>query len=212
VFAAATPLPAGAPQTQRVNGFSLTASNARIAGGQFHVVVCYDRPDRGNWLLRDGTLVFGTEVIQGFSATPIVVRDPPVDGQQRVLQFVEGVPAVTMELAGADAKAERCDELGFGLTNAPSGGVTVPYTLTIQAVRLVPDASMECASYLQIAQAALDAQNSGVVVSCTMGPNGAQVAIDSQPDNLSEAEAMTLALSDAALRINGPWVFSGSVQ
>lgn len=121
-----------APAAQTVSGITLTAANPRLDGEHFRIDVCWDRPDNGNWLLSGGTLEIGGQALQGIQAQPIELRDWPVNGQQRVRHWVNGVTDESWEPAAPDAKGRRCDTLDYEVgTDSPGRA----FILTFEALK-----------------------------------------------------------------------------
>jgi hypothetical protein len=193
---------------QVVNGITVSASNPRIDDDKLSVDVCFTLPDDSNWIIWKASLKTADTIVSDFAATPIELRLPPVNGQQRVItQDALGNPSERTEVVTGDRKGRRCDTLSFqvsGGSNAYTAG------LTVNSIAALPAEGQYCA-YLEKVQKQLDARNVSIVVSCAE-KEGSANAVVSKPASMSQADAEKLVYSDEWFTQIGPWVFDLSTS
>lgn len=178
--------------------------------------VCFDLPDDSDWTMWDGLLQYGGKVYEWSGGGPTEIRKPPVDGKQQVLTFPAdgGVNATWVNAVNAQ-KGYRCETVYF--EGIPSVANSTHYTFTIDALEAAPREGEECApAYLAKAQAALEADNTGITVKCTEGEFISGLEVADKPATMSIEEAQSiLASPDLYLALNGikgPWIFNFEIK
>ena len=148
---------------------------------------------------------------------PIIIREPPMEGKQKVTTFTKTQDGVKMskpfwEDAGG-VMGQRCDTLYFA--NIPQSANR--FTFTLDAIAAYPREGEECdPSYLAKFQAALDARQSGIRVDCQHEELSGGLKVVDHPATMSLEEAENvLHGNDLFLEVNGirgPWVFSFEIR
>ena len=176
---------------QTVNGITVSAANFRRVGNRVQADVCLVRPDDGDWLIHRPGLryaVGGAEAeISDFSGIPIEVKSPPVNGQF----------------------GYRCDPLSF---DVPAEAEPSTVTLAIRTIGALPRESEVCTTYLAKVQQALDARGAGIRVACDRNEWGDNLVVTGKPDSMSQGEAESIVLSGEFYAVDGPWLFTLSLQ
>ncbi|GEM_PF-298068 len=230
----AEPEPSGQPlpaangiQVQRVNDTEVSAANFRVQTDpaseqkQAGADVCFELRDSRDWViweasfLLDGQDITANEMFS-YGTLPLEIREPPVDGQQRVFSFKGGQMTTRWEAAQPGTKGRRCDFLYF---DVPPGANFSQVTIIVETLAVNPQEGEECtAAYAGRIQQELDRLESGITVGCVLeeweGGGSAGVRIVDKPDWMSqgEAEAIMFALVEDVFLdlygIRGPWVFT----
>lgn len=199
--------------TQTVNGIAVSAANLRRVGNRVQADVCFALPDDGDWLIHEAALRHTTGGVatetSDFSGMPIEVKSPPVDGQQRTMRLVAGEKVVSWQPAAEGQAGSRCDTLTF-VVQAEADLSTV--TLAIRAIGAFPREGEVCTTYLAKVQRVLDARGAGIRVGCDRHEWGDQLAVVGKPAAMSQAEAESLLLNEEFYTVNGPWLFTASLQ
>jgi hypothetical protein len=203
------------------NNIDVTANNFTIDGKQASADVCFDLPDNADWTIWQASLKYGTDKIaeiDQFSSYPIEVREPPVNGKQRIFTFGSGQPTISIIDVDKNKviKGKRCDSIIFAIADSESIKGISKYTITIESIAAFPREGEVCTkTNIDRFQKALDYKKSGIIIKCESEDNTSGgrsgIVIDSKPDTLSieEAEAI-LNSNDLFLDvygIRGPWIF-----
>ncbi len=199
----------GQPNTQVVDGITVSTSNPRIEGDKLSLDVCFTLPDDSNWIIWKASLKTEDTIVSDFAATPIELRLPPVNGQQKVItQDALGNPSERTEAVVGDRRGRRCDTLSFQV----SGGSNVSTaSLTVNSIAAQPAEGQYCA-YLEKVQKQLNARNVSIVISCTEKDGSTNSVVVSKSASMSQADAEQLVYSDEWFTKTGPWVFDLSIS
>lgn len=215
--AAGTPTPAPSQDEQlrqEINGIQVTAGNFHREKDKVLLDVCFAFPTNLDWTIWDADLRYDAIVNDTPGGTPIIIREPPIDGKQRVTPFEKTERGVRLgepiwEDAVDTLMGLRCDTLDFSGVPAAS----TRFTFTLAAIAAYPREGEECdQAYLAKYQAALDARNTGIKIGCRHDEyiGGLQVVDKPAPMSLEEAQGI-LYSNDLFLDlrgIRGPWVFT----
>lgn len=215
----ANALPKDPRLTQKVNGILVTADNFRRENNKLLLDVCYEFPTNLDWTIWDAHLDDGVSGSLAWDkADPIIIRDPPVDGKQKVTPFERTQVGVKVgeprwEDASDTTMGLRCDTLYFDGVSE----VSTHLTFTLDAIAAYPSEGEECdPAYLAKYQAALDARNIGIKVDCRHEEYTSGVEVLDKPASMSLDEAENILHSNDLfldLRgIRGPWVFEYEIK
>jgi len=215
----ASTLPKDNRLTQKVNGILVTADNFRRENNKLLLDVCYEFPTNLDWTIWDAHLDDGVSGSLAWDkADPIIIREPPMDGKQKVTPFERTQVGVKVgeprwEDASDTTMGLRCDTLYFdGISEA-----STHLTFTLDAIAAYPREGEECdPAYLAKYQAALDARNTGIKVNCRHEEYTSGVEVLDKPVSMSLEEAeIILHGKDLFLDIRGirgPWVFEYEIK
>jgi hypothetical protein len=206
------------------NNIDVTANNFTIDGKQASTDVCFDLPDNADWTIWQASLKYGTEKIteiDEFSSNPIEIREPPVNGKQRIFTFASGKPAVTIIDVDTNKviKGKRCDSIIFAIADSESIKGITKYTITIRSIAAYPREGETCTkANIDRIQKALDSRKSGIKIKCEADDNNSggmsKIVIDSKPDTLSTEEAEGILYGNDLFLdvygIRGPWLYDFS--
>lgn len=199
---------------QKTNGILVTIDNFRRENNKFLLDVCYDFPTNLDWTIWDAHLDDGVSgSIAWDKADPIIIREPPVDGKQRVTPFERTQVGIKVgeprwEDASDTTMGLRCDTLYFDGVSE----VSTHLTFTLDAIAAYPKEGEECdPAYLAKYQAALDARNTGIKVDCRHEEYMSGVEVLDKPASMSLEEAENILHGNDLFLdirgIRGPWVF-----
>lgn len=203
--------------TQTVNNIDISIDNFRREGDKFLIDVRFDLPDDADWTIWNSYLSYGGKVYKWSEWAPIEIREPPVDGKQKVYTFppAPGRMEVTLVDAIEGQKGYRFDTIYFD--EVPTDPDSTHYTFTIDAIVARPYEGEECTqAYLEKAQAFLDAKKTGIKVKCITEEYHSGLEIADKPESMSMEEAQSiLNNNDFYLGLNGikgPWIFEFEIK
>lgn len=202
--------------TQMVNNIAIRIDNFHRENERILIDVCFDLPNDSDWTMWNGFLKYGEKAYEWSGGGPIEIRKPPVDGKQQVLTFPTGGGVNVTWVDGTDGqKGYRCETVYFD--GIPSASNSTHYTFTIDALEAAPREGEECTqAYLGKAQAALDANKTGIIVKCVEGEYVSGLEVADKPTSMSMEEAQSILSSeDFYLELNGikgPWVFEFEIK
>ena len=170
---------------QRINGIGIEIVGKQVVDNSLLVDMCFQVPDEKDWLL-------------GARPEDIVLAV----GDQTI---PHSGWSVIDEKTDADGVMIRCDEVKFQLSgqeDLSKFGVTVNHLIT--SIPEIPDCDK--------AQAKLDKKNTGIKIKCTKTESSFSYEIKQKPEKMNSYEVQQSI--DAAFRdsIDGPWVFTDSLN
>lgn len=169
-----------------INGIDMSVAQPRRDGKRIKFDVCYTLPDNADWVVWQASLYY-----------------PGGEGEQLMVEMRDRHPAT------AGQPGRRCDVVSF---RVPPEANTSQVTFTIQSIGAYPSESDYCTTYLSRVQAGLAANHTGVQVACATENGSASLVVVGKPAQMTQAEAEKLVQSDVWFTIQGPWVFTASVQ
>lgn len=175
--------PQDGPWIQIQNNIEVTVSNLRREGSNLKVDVCFDMPDKSDWMLEPTSSV-DYSGIKGVGG---------------------GFNNFLYERATETQSGYRCDTVHFGIPDI-ANFANITLTLYIAAP---PREGKECDFYQNQAQK-LKAQGLDIQFSCNIISGGTDVTIDKKPAGMTEEEAGQLIFGPEAMVLPTPWVFSFS--
>lgn len=194
---------------QVVNGIEVATSNPRLDGDRLTVDVCFTIPDDNpDWIISKISLTTGKTTIADWSATPIELWFPAINGQQQVITHdAKGNASIRIETVTGNQPGRRCDAFTF---QVPAGATVSGAILSVNAITSQPAEGQYCARLTKV-QEQLKTRNINFSFKCTEQDGVTNVTLVGKPASMNQAEAEQLIYSDEWFSKLGPWTFELAV-
>lgn len=200
--------------TTSANGLEMSAANFRVEDNVLKVDVCYQKPNNENWLVFDTAIQVGETKVSVNGASGLEETSSMEDGRRQIYTFAnraDELPGQIQYVEYDGLPDYRCDTLDFRIGSSLD---LSHFELVIKTLMLDRHDGEECTKYRDTVQGILDAKGLGIRMDCVMQEYGSFQTIAEKPDSMSQEEAEQL-VSDAfreAFMINGPWVFTVTIE
>ena len=200
--------------TVSTNGLEMSAANFRMEENVLKVDVCYQKPNNENWLVFNTAIQVGETKVSADGASGLEETSSMEDGRRQIYTFAnraDGLSGQIQYVKHDGLPDYRCDTLDFRVDSSLDLSY---FELVIKTLMLDRHDGEECTRYRDMVQSILDAKGLGIRMDCVMQEYGSFQTISEKPDSMSQEEAEQL-VSDAvreAFMINGPWVFTVTLE
>lgn len=224
-----TPFPTGVPgvslqamqkfthsetSTTRAHNIEMSVANYRVENNLLLVDLCFELPSNDDWIIYDAFIQSGDVKLILGGSKGIEVSQVLNNGQRRITTFANGATGTPIQekLVPYDGlPGYRCDTLRFRLVTDLK---ISHFNLVVKTINFGWTEGKECTTYRDAVQSILDTQNTGVRLDCVKREGGSSFSIAEKPSTMTQEEAEKL-ISDATSKlttIEGPWVFSGTIE
>jgi hypothetical protein len=201
--------------TQTAQGVEMSATNFRLENNELLVDICYLLPSSADWIIRDAAVQIEGSMIRYHASTAIEISRTLESGMKRVTFYPskssDRVTQGSKDLESDSLPDYRCDTVSFRLE---ADLIPSDVTVVIRSIIAPPAEGEECISYRDNVQSILDAENSGIRLDCVKQEYGSITSIAEKSESMSDEEAQSL-INEAKRKIttiDGPWIFTGSIE
>jgi hypothetical protein len=198
--------------TQIVSGVEMSATNFRLEKNNFYVDVCFQTPDDNDWIYQGVKIQIGDVDIPPYEFTRFESVSTFPNGQRVLTTFLGDPPQLVSEnIVSNELPDYRCDTLGF---HVGAKMFERKVSLYINSIGSTPREGAGCMTTRDKVQSVLDANGTDIKIDCVLQESGSTTSIASKPDTLSQEDAKLLVAEafHEIFTIEGPWIFTGSIE